>query len=63
MFRFEKLDVWNKAIVFASRVYSVTRTFPDTERFRLVSQSRRAAVSIPSNIAEGSGRNSDREFI
>lgn len=63
MFRFEKLDVWQKAIVFASRVYSVTRAFPDTERFGLVSQLRRAAVSISSNIAEGSGRSSDREFI
>ncbi len=63
MFRFEKLDVWHKAIEFADRVYEVTRGFPDNERFGLISQMRRAAVSISSNIAEGSGRSSDKEFV
>lgn len=62
MFRFEKLDVWQKGIDFADRVYRVTRAFPNDERFGLTSQMRRAAVSISSNIAEGSGRSSDRDF-
>ena len=62
MFRFEKLDVWQKAITFADCVYDVTREFPDDERFGLTSQMRRAAVSVSSNIAEGSGRSSDKDF-
>lgn len=62
MFRFEKLDVWHKAIAFADLVYSVSRQFPDDERFGLTSQMRRASVSISSNIAEGSGRTSDKDF-
>ncbi len=63
MFRFEKLDVWQKAIALAGRVYNVTSRFPDNERFGLVSQLRRAAVSVSSNIAEGSGRSSAKEFV
>ena len=63
MFRFEKLGVWQKAVEFADRVYAVTRGFPDDERFGLTSQMRRAAVSISSNVAEGSGRSSDHEFV
>ncbi len=62
MFRFEKLEVWQRAIAFADRVYEVTRAFPGDERFGLTSQMRRAAVSISSNIAEGSGRSSDKDF-
>ncbi len=62
VFRFEKLEVWQKAVEFADRVYEVTRGFPDDERFGLISQMRRSAVSISSNIAEGSGRLSDKEF-
>lgn len=62
MFRFEKFDVWQKAVDFADRVYSVTRQFPADERFGLTSQMRRAAVSISSNIAEGSSRASDKDF-
>jgi four helix bundle protein len=62
MFRFEKLGVWQKAVGFADRVYAVTREFPDAERFGLTSQMRRAAVSISSNVAEGSGRMSDKDF-
>jgi four helix bundle protein len=62
MFRFEKLDVWQKAIDFACSVYDVTARFPGDERFGLTSQMRRAAVSISSNVAEGSGRASDKDF-
>ena len=62
MFRFEKLDVWQKSVVFADLVYNVTRRFPSDERYGLTSQLRRAAVSISSNIAEGSGRSSDKDF-
>jgi len=62
MFRFEKLDVWQKSVDFADRIYEVTRGFPSDERFGLTSQLRRAAVSISSNIAEGSGRSSDNDF-
>jgi four helix bundle protein len=62
MFRFEKLEVWTKAVTFAGAIYSATRLFPENERFGLTSQMRRASVSISSNIAEGSGRGSDKEF-
>jgi len=62
MFRFEKLTVWQRAVEFADTVYQLTRGFPDNERFGLTSQMRRAAVSISSNIAEGAGRASDKEF-
>jgi four helix bundle protein len=54
MFKFEKLDVWQKATDFADVVYSKTKSFPSDERFGLTNQMRRAAVSVSSNIAEGS---------
>jgi four helix bundle protein len=62
MFGFEKLEVWRKAIEFADVVYTTTRHFPADERFGLTNQMRRAAVSISSNIAEGSGRISRKDF-
>ncbi len=62
MFNFEKLDVWHKAIDFADLVYSLTRGFPADERFGLTNQMRRAAVSISSNIAEGSSRSSRVDY-
>jgi four helix bundle protein len=62
MFNFEKLDVWRKAIRFADSVYAITRAFPDDERFGLTAQMRRAAVSISSNIAEGSSRHSRDDY-
>lgn len=62
MFRFERLEVWRKAVDFADLVYAVTRTFPGEERFGLTSQMRRASVSISSNIAEGTGRSTGRDF-
>jgi four helix bundle protein len=58
MFNFEKLETWQKAIQFADLVYKFTRAFPDDERLGLTGQMRRAAVSISSNIAEGSSRHS-----
>lgn len=62
MHNLKELKIWNKAIDIAVDVYKATSSFPVDERFGLTSQSRRAAVSIPSNIAEGAGRNSDKEF-
>lgn len=62
MFNFEKLEVWNEAVAFADSVYSVTRSFPEGERFGLTSQMRRAAISISSNIAEGCSRQSRTDF-
>src|SRR5204862_3643133 len=61
-FNFEKLDVWQAAIQFADLVYKITREFPEHERFGLTNQMRRAAVSISSNIAEGSSRSSRTDF-
>ena len=58
----EKLDVWKKSVEMVTDVYEVTKVFPPDERFGLTSQIRRAGVSIPANIAEGAGRQSDKEF-
>lgn len=62
MFNFEKLEVWHKAIDFADLIYSVTRHFPAAERYGLTNQMRRAAVSISSNIAEGTSRVSHTDY-
>jgi four helix bundle protein len=56
VFKFEKLHVWQRSIVFADLIYAETRGFPADERFGLTNQIRRAANSISSNIAEGSAR-------
>jgi len=62
MFNFEKLEVWKKAINFADLIYNQTRHFPPDERFGLTNQLRRAAVSISSNLTEGSSRTSKTDF-
>lgn len=63
MHHFEKLEIWQKAMNLVDDVYSVSEIFPIKERFALVNQIRRASISIPINIAEGSGRNSKKEFL
>ncbi len=60
---YRELIVWQKAIVLVESVYRATNDFPKTEIYALTNQIRRAAVSIPSNIAEGQGRNSTRDFL
>ncbi len=61
-FRFEKLEVWQDARKINQAIYRLTRKFPRQELFAMTSQIRRASTSIASNIAEGSGRNSDKDF-
>lgn len=60
-FGFEKLDVWNNSINLVQYIYHITETFPKSELYCLTSQIRRAAISIPSNIAEGSTRKSFKD--
>jgi four helix bundle protein len=60
---FRDLDVWHLGLELAETIYRCTARFPKAELFCLTSQMRRAAVSIPSNIAEGRARNSSREFL
>ena len=61
---YRDLVVWQKAMDLVVHLYTATATFPPEERFGLVAQMRRAAVSVPSNIAEGQGRRtSDDEFV
>ncbi len=59
---FQDLEVWKLSIDLARKLYNLTSKFPASEKFGLTNQMRRAAVSIPSNIAEGQGRNSTKEF-
>ncbi|MBQ6018845.1 MAG: four helix bundle protein [Clostridia bacterium] len=63
MSTYRDLNVWQKAMELAEYTYNLCSLLPEEERFGLISQMQRAAVSIPSNIAEGHGRNSDKEFI
>lgn len=55
-YSFEKLEVWKEAIKLSTSIYKITQTFPDNEKFGLISQMRRCAVSISSNIAKGTAR-------
>ena len=59
---YKKLEVWTKAHVLVKEVYALTILFPKEELYGLVSQIRRAAVSIPTNIAEGSGKSTQKDF-
>lgn len=61
IFSFENLKVWQKSRVLSTYIYRVTQKFPDEERYGLISQMRRCAISISSNIAEGSGRHSEKD--
>lgn len=63
MHNLKELKVWNKAINLSIEVYKATSNFPKEEIYGLTSQIRRCAVSVPSNISEGAGRNSNKEFI
>jgi four helix bundle protein len=63
MHNFEKLKIWQKAMDIAVEVYEISLLLPKDERFNLIHQVKKCAVSIPSNIAEGSGRNSNKEFV
>ena len=63
MSHFKKILVWQKSISLVTKIYKATRTFPKEEMFGLTSQIRRSSVSIPSNIAEGSGRESSKDFL
>jgi len=57
------LDVWKEGIALVTEIYKISNFLPDSEKYGLASQMRRAAISIPSNIAEGAGRNSDKELV
>ncbi len=58
----KRLDVWQRSMVLISDVYNITRSFPVEERFGLISQMRRASVSVASNIAEGAARGGQKEL-
>jgi four helix bundle protein len=62
MHNFKKLSIWIKSVDFVTEIYKVTNTFPSNERFGLVSQLQRAAVSVPTNISEGSVKSSNKDF-
>lgn len=61
-FRFEELEVWNLALDFVELIYKITEAFPQSERFILAQQVKRAALSVALNIAEGSGRKTKKDF-
>jgi len=60
-FPFEKLEVWKLSKDFVKEIYKLTNEFPDSEKFGMVSQIRRAAISVPNNLAEGAGRFSSKD--
>lgn len=63
MHNFKELKIWNRAMDMVVEVYKTTEKFPSTERYGITSQIRRSAVSVPSNVAEGAGKNSDKDFV
>ena len=60
---FKNLDIWKRSRIFVKEIYLITKNFPHDERYGLTSQIRRAAISIPSNIAEGCGRSTNPQLI
>lgn len=60
---YRQLELWRKAVALVTEIYQITRSFPREELYGLTSQVRRAAISIPANIAEGWGRNMTRDYI
>lgn len=62
MNRFKNLQIWKRSVLLATEIYRITSLFPEEEKYGLVSQLRRCAISISSNIAEGAGRQSQKEF-
>lgn len=60
---YRELEVWKKSFALCMRVYGATRTFPEEEKYGLRAQLRRCAVSVPSNIAEGYGRQTRRDYL
>lgn len=62
MHRYDQLEIWKRSKLFCVSIYQITEKFPKREEFGISNQMRRAAVSIPSNIAEGTSRSSDKEF-
>ena len=60
--RYQDLKIWQRSIKLVGQIYKITKVFPDDERFGLISQIRRSAISIPSNIAEGFGRWGNKEY-
>lgn len=63
MHNYKELNVWKRGIKLCAVIYKLKANFPNEERFGLISQMRRASVSVPSNIAEGAGRRTDNEFV
>ena len=59
----KNLDIWKLGVKLCSEIYFITKNFPEEEKYGLTSQLRRAAISVPANIAEGSGRNTQKEFL
>lgn len=62
MHNFRKLEIWSKSMDLVTEIYQLTNRFPSLERFGLISQMQRSAVSIPTNIAEGSAKTSNKDF-
>jgi four helix bundle protein len=62
MHNYKELNVWEKSIRLTVEIYIISKSYPIDERFGLISQMRRSAISVPSNIAEGAGRRSNKEF-
>src|ERR1700693_1889060 len=63
MISYKKLEVWTCSMETVKQVYILTKAYPSEERYGLISQTRRAAISIPSNIAEGLGRNHKKDSL